>query len=379
VSATLRRVLVLTLGFLLAVVLAGIFPAAVRGAAWLSVAWPHRVAFALLLFVPVVLWRGSFGADAAAPKMHLSTLAPLLLGPRGFRATLRDVPIMLRAAAIVFGIGALAQPQNPLTSDLGESEGIDIVIALDLSSSMEAVFDDPAHPGAGDPSRPRPTRLDTAKEVILDFIARRKGDRIGVVVFGRSAYILSPPTLDRTVLSNMVGKMELNLVNGNGTAIGDAVGTSVARLRLSTAKSKVIILLTDGESNAGTISPEYAIHLAKTKDVRVHTIQIGNGDDVDVQRGVSLNGEPNYVRARYPVNPELLKRMARETGGEAYIATDKRGLEGSMHQILDKLDKSTFEATRAPVEELFPFLLGPMLALLFAEAFARRTLLRRFP
>ncbi len=378
-TPTLRRALVLVGGFFVAVALGAAFPAAMRGTAWLSVAWPHRAAFALLALVPLVLWRGSFGADADAPKVHLSTLAPLLVGPRGVRAALRDVPIMLRAAAIVLGVAALAQPQNPLTADLGESEGIDIVIALDLSSSMEAVFDDPAHPGPRDASRPRPTRLDTAKEVILDFIARRKGDRIGVVVFGRSAYILSPPTLDRTVLSNMVGKMELNLVNGNGTAIGDAVGTSVARLRLSTAKSKVVILLTDGESNAGTISPEYSIHLAKTKDVHVHTIQIGNGDDVDVQRGVNLNGEPNYVRARYPVNPELLKRMARETGGEAYIATDKRGLEGSMHQILDKLDKSTFEATRAPVEELFPFLLGPMLALLFAEALVRRTVLRRFP
>ncbi|NOU29323.1 MAG: hypothetical protein HOO96_15585, partial [Polyangiaceae bacterium] len=106
-TPTLRRVLVLTGGFVLVVLVASIFPAAVRGAAWFHVTWFHGVAFALLSLVPVVLWRGSFGADAAAPKMHLSTLAPLLLGPRGFRAALRDVPIMLRAAAIVFGIGAL--------------------------------------------------------------------------------------------------------------------------------------------------------------------------------------------------------------------------------------------------------------------------------
>jgi len=225
----------------------------------------------------------------------------------------------------------------------------------------------------------RLTRLDTAKEVILDFVARRKNDRIGVVVFGRSAYILSPPTLDKSLLATLVSKMELGLIDGNGTAIGDAVGTAVARLRRSTARSKAIILLTDGDSNAGSIAPDYAAHLAQTQAVRVYTVQIGNGDDVDVQEGTDIFGQPRFVREHFPVNPELLRRMASTTGGDSFVANDKKGLEQSMHQILDKLEKTRFEAQAATMEDLFPFLLLPAVALLALEALLRVLIVRRFP
>jgi Ca-activated chloride channel family protein len=223
------------------------------------------------------------------------------------------------------------------------------------------------------------TRLDTAKEVILDFVSRRKNDRIGVVVFGRTAYILSPPTLDKSLLTTLVSKMELGLIDGNGTAIGDAVGTAVARLRRSTARSKAVILLTDGDSNAGSIAPDYAAHLAQAQGVKVFTVQIGNGDDVDVQEGVDIFGQPKFVREHFPVNPELLKRIASTTGGDAFIATDKKGLEQSMHQILDKLEKTRFEAQAATMEDLFPFLLLPAVALLALEALVRVLVVRRFP
>src|SRR5207244_11525586 len=126
--------------------------------------------------------------------------------------------------------------------------------------------------------------------------ARRKPDRIGVCVFGRAAYIWSPPTLDKTLLAGLVEKMDLELIDGNGTAIGDAVGTGVARLRRSNARSKAIILLTDGDSNAGSIAPDYAAHLAQAQGVKVYTVQIGNGDDVDVQDGVDIFGQPKFVR-----------------------------------------------------------------------------------
>ncbi len=165
------------------------------------------------------------------------------------------------------------------------------MIVLDLSGSMRALMDQPAQAGGGNRTA-RLTRLETAKQVILDFIARRENDRIGVVVFGRSAYILSPPTLDKTLLAALVSKMSLELIDGAGTAIGDAVGTAVARLRRSDARSKAVILLTDGDSNAGSIAPEYSAHLAQTQGVRVYTVQIGNGDDVDVQTGVDLFGQP---------------------------------------------------------------------------------------
>jgi Ca-activated chloride channel family protein len=173
--------------------------------------------------------------------------------------------------------------------------------------------------------------------------------------------------------------MELDVIDGNGTAIGDAVGTAVARLRRSTARSKAIILLTDGDSNAGALAPEYAAHLAQTQAVKVYTVQIGNGDDVDVQDGVDLFGQPHFTRAHFPVNPELLKKMAGETGGESFVATDKTGLEKSMHAILDRLEKTRFEAQAATMEDLFPLLLVPAVALLALEALVRLVLVRRFP
>jgi Ca-activated chloride channel family protein len=243
---------------------------------------------------------------------------------------------------------------------------------------MRAIMDAPTQ-GPAEQHGKRPTRLDTAKDVILDFVGRRKTDRIGVVVFGRSAYVLAPPTLDYQLLTTLVGKMELDLIDGNGTAIGDAIGVGVARLRRSPAKSKAIVLLTDGDSNAGELSPEYATHLAKTQGVKVYTVQIGNGDDVDVQQGLDLFGQPKYVRQRFPVNPELLKKVASDTGGESFVATDKKGLENSMHSILDSLEKTKFLAQTSATEDLFPLLLTPAVLLLFLEALSRLFIIRRFP
>ncbi len=334
-----------------------------------------------LLLASFVTWRMTLAADARTPRMRIATIAPLVTGPRGFRTKLRDLPGMLRGAAIVLAVLALARPQNRLSGENSDERGIDMVIVLDLSGSMRALMDADApspHARASDPQK-RLTRLETAKEVILDFVARRKTDRIGVVVFGRNAYILSPPTLDKALLSTLVAKMELGLIDGNGTAIGDAVGTAVARLRRSNARSKAIILLTDGDSNAGTIAPDYAAHLAQTHAVRIYTVQIGNGDEVDVQEGIDLFGQPRFVREHFPVNPELLRRMASTTGGEAFVATDKKGLEQSMHQILDKLEKTRFEAASATMEDLFPFLLVPAVALLALEALVRVLIVRRFP
>jgi Ca-activated chloride channel family protein len=253
---------------------------------------------------------------------------------------------------------------------------------MDLSGSMRALLDAPATDLPGSPKLPRtkrPTRLDTAKIVIQDFIGRRKTDRIGVVVFGKAAYVLSPPTLDYHLLAQLVSKMSLNVIDGNATAIGDALGASVARLRRSDAISKVVILLTDGDSNAGSISPEYAAHLAATTGVKVYTIQIGNDDEVDVEEGRDLFGQPRYVRRSFPVNPELLRSIAQQTGGEMYVATDAKALSDSMHDVLDKLEKTRFEASIASYEDLFPLLLIPGAALVGIDALLRAWLLRRFP
>ncbi|MCL2723880.1 MAG: VWA domain-containing protein [Polyangiaceae bacterium] len=393
-SRSLRAVTV-ALGTLSFFVLGLVYPALARGDAWVTAIWTAPVLKGLpagarlpvvggiiVVVVSAVVWRMTLAADTRTPRLRIATIAPLVIGPRGVRTRFRDVPGMIRGATIALCILALARPQNVLRGENADDKGIDIVLVLDLSESMKALMDadDAARAQGGQrgPAR-RLTRLDTAKEVILDFISRRKTDRIGVVVFGRAAYILSPPTLDKSLLAALVGKMELGLIDGNGTAIGDAVGTAVARLRRSNARSKAIILLTDGDSNAGSIAPDYAAHLAQTQAVKIYTVQIGNGDEVDVQEGVDLFGQPRFVREHFPVNPELLKRMASTTGGDSFVATDKKGLAQSMHRILDSLEKTRFEAQAATMEDLFPLLVVPVAALLAMEALVRIFLVRRFP
>jgi Ca-activated chloride channel family protein len=333
------------------------------------------------LVIPFAVWRMTLGADARVPRLGLATLAPMIVGPRGVLTRIRDLPGIVRGVALILAVMALTRPQNVLRGESAEERGIDIVIVLDLSDSMKAVMDAPNAAVVPGQRRHRPTRLDTAKEVIADFIGRRKTDRIGIVVFGRAAYVLMPPTLDYSLLTTVVQKMDLDVVPNNkyGTAIGDAVGTAVARLRRSTAKSRAVILLTDGDSNAGSVSPEYATHLAQSQGVRVYTVQLGNGDEVDVEDGTDFFGQPKYVKMHYPVNPALLQKMSNQTGGESFVATDRKGLEESMHAILDRLEKSKIQSQAATIEELFPFFLVPAVLMLAIEALLRVVLVRRFP
>ncbi len=133
------------------------------------------------------------------------------------------------------------------------------------------------------------------------------------------------------------------------------------------------------DSNAGSIAPEYAAHLATVVGCRVYTIQMGNGDEVDVQDGVDLFGHPRYVRTRFPVNPELLRKISKLTGGEAYVATDAKGLEKSMHDVLDNLEKTRFEASKSSFQDLFSLILLPAVLLVALDALGRAWLFRRFP
>jgi Ca-activated chloride channel homolog len=404
-TRTLRGTLVVlaTLAVLAAALVA---PALARGEAWRSatwtawpgplgdhpstadaLAWAARAGWcvaliAAVLAVPWVVWRMTLGADARVPRLGLPTIAPLAVGPRGWRVPLRDVPGVLRGAALVLALLALARPQSVLRGESLEERGIDIVLVLDLSGSMSAIMDAPtdAVPGPGArASRRRPTRLDVAKDVLVDFVRRRRTDRIGVVVFAKRAFVLSPPTLDYGLIAQLVSKIELDVIDSSKTAIGDAVGTAVARVRRSDARSKAVVLLTDGDSNEGVISPEYSAHLAQKEGVRVYTVQIGNGNDVDVQTGTDLFGQPVYQRRHFPVNPDLLRKIAHETDGESFIATDRTGLETSMHSILDHLEKTKFESQASTMEDLFPFLLVPASVLIALEALVRLALVRRFP
>jgi Ca-activated chloride channel homolog len=341
---------------------------------------PHY-AYALLV-VPLVFFLGTFALDRRKPMLRIGTIAPLAVGPRGFRTYLRDIPGVVRGVALTFLIGALCRPVNIVQEERSDDKGIDIMIVMDLSGSMRAILDGDSDDVPGAPKlKPgeRLTRLETAKAVVRDFISRRKSDRIGVVVFGKAAYILSPPTLDYHLLSKLVSKLTLKVIDESGTAIGDALTTAVARLRRSDAQSKVVILLTDGDNNSGRVAPDKAAEKAKEYDSKVYTIQIGSEDEVEVPDGTDPFGQPRYTRQRFPVNPELLKRIADQTGGTMFTATDGKALAESMHAILDQLEKTRFEAPHSSHEELFPMLLIPGVILLGLDVLLRALLLRRFP
>lgn len=379
----LTRLALLLVFLVLATLLGLLYPALSRGGAFLGCNFEHPWALLGLLLLPIVLWRGTFGEDRRTVALRLGTLSAFATGPRGIRTYFRDLPGVLRAVALGLLVVALARPMNPIAPTTRSDEGIDVILVLDLSRSMQAVIDnlpaDLEQLTARDSRRFRPTRLDAAKAVMRDFVKRRRTDRIGVVAFGTAAYVVSPPTLDYHLLDALISRMQLELIEGGGTAIGDAVGVAVARLRNSTAKSKAIILLTDGDNNAGNIDPTYAAHLANVIGSKVYPIQLGDGELVDVLRGVDLFGQPQYAQTRYPTNPELLKAIAQKTDGTMFIATDAAALRKSFHDVLDDLEKTKFEATVATFEDLYRFLLLPGVLLLALDALLRALLLRRFP
>jgi Ca-activated chloride channel homolog len=379
----LRRALVLLATIALAVAAAAAYPAIGKGSAWLTARWEHPLVLIALAIVPFVLYRTTLGDDPRRPRLRLGTAAPLIRGPTGVRVWLRDVPGVFRAMALSLLVLAAARPVSSLSPDTSDEEGIDVVLVLDLSGSMEAVIENlPPNLVALAPQKQRgmlPTRLDAAKAVIRDFISRRKTDRVGVVVFGKGAYVLSPPTLDYHLLDTLVSRMEMNLIDGSATAIGDALGVAVARLRRSHAASKAVILLTDGDNNAGQVSPEYATHLASVVGAKVYTVQIGSGEMAQALDGFDLFGQPHYVTKNYPVNPELLKKIAKQTGGTTYVATDARALEASLHDVLNQLEKTKFESSIASFEDLYRYLLLPGVLFVAVEALLRAFVFRRFP
>jgi Ca-activated chloride channel homolog len=377
------RLALLGLTLVLVAGAAAAWPFAARLRELLSARWEHPWALAALLFVPIVLHRSTLGADRRSPRLVMGSLGGLATAPIGPRVLLRDVPGVLRAVGVACLALALARPINLREPETRAESGIDIILVLDLSGSMEAVLDnlpqDLSHLVEAKPRGERLTRLDGAKAVIRDFIARRETDRIGVVAFGKDAYVVSPPTLDYHLLDQLVARMQLRLIDGSGTAIGDAVGVAVARLRRSEARSKAVLLLTDGDNNAGQLDPKYAAHLATVVGAKLYTIQIGEGDEAVVQEGYDLFGNPRFIQRRMPTNPALLKELADVTGGASYVATDAAKLRASFHDVLDRLEKTQFQASAASYEELYRFWLLPGVLCVALEALLAALLLRRFP
>ena len=360
------RAFVVTIGYLIATAIGLAWAAIVLGPELAALRWDRPWWLLALVLVPVVLYVGTLAEDARLPRLRVGSVAAAKRAPVGLRARLRDVPGVLRAAGVTLIVLALARPQSISAAETDERRGIDVMVVLDMSLSMRA-------------ADLKPTRLGAAKVVIQEFVERRQDDRLGAVVFGKDAFLLSAPTFDHVRLAQLVGKMELGAIDGGGTAMGDGLATALARLRHSTATSRVIVLLTDGDNNAGSMSPEYATELARQLGVKVYSIQMGNGDAVDVEVEKDHYGRPVYERVRFPVKPEVLKKIAGDTGGEFWISTDADQLRSYMHQILDRLTKTRFEAAAGDVVERFPLLLAPGVALILIEALLRAIVLRRFP
>jgi len=382
-SPDYKRFFLIVLWLVAALGLGALYPLFARSGALLNADWQAPYWLFGLVLVPPLLWRTTYGADRRSARLRLGSLSPFDGGPRGVRARLVDLPGVLRSAGVLFCLIALARPVSLLRPAVSEEEGIDLVVALDLSGSMQAVMEnlpEELERYVGDlPSGMLPTRLDAAKAVLRDFIGRRKSDRIGVVVFGKAAYVVAPPTLDYQLLDTLVGHMELALIDPNGTAIGDALGTAVARLRRSSAKSKAIVLLTDGDNKGGQVSPEYAAHLANLVGAQIFPIQIGEGETAKVLAGKTLFGQPRYETVAYPTNPALLKKLAELTGGNMHVAADAESLRRSLHEVLDQLEKTEFEAAHASYEDLFRYAALPGIVLIALEALLAASILRRFP
>lgn len=333
---------------------------------WDNLRFQRPNAWPLLLAPILVLWAHGPMRIRRSPRLQVSQTQLLLRVPQGFRAWLSPLLSASRVAAVAALAIAVMGPQSIHARNTAEVRGIDIVLALDMSLSMRA-------------ADIRPSRFEATQQVVDGFIRRRPNDRLGSVVFGRDAFTLLPLTTDHQALRSLIGDLQLEMIDGKGTAIGNAIGTSLNRLRKSDAKSRIVILLTDGESNSGNVSPLQAAEFAQALDVKVYTILMGRSDDAPMQTGVDLFGNAVFDRGNYPINPELLKSVAEKTGGQAFHVEDRDELDKSFHVILDQLEKSDIEDAGRVYGELFPTLVAPALALLLLEILLSGLLLRRWP
>lgn len=328
----------------------------------------HPHALWLLALIPLLLWS-AWEARRRRAVLKFPLAHVLARRGRGVRAAMVPLLPLIQSAAVLFLVVALARPQERGARIRDFTvEGIDIVIALDLSTSMEAADFRPSN------------RLHVAKEVLQEFISKRVNDRIGLVVFAGVAYTQAPLTLDYRVLQEVVNQLRTRVLE-DGTAIGDALATSLNRLRDSEAESRVVVLITDGDNNSGRISPMDAAKMAEALGIPIYTILVGKGGKVPFPSGQDLFGNAVYSMVELPVNPELLEDISRLTGGEYYRATDRESLEQGLQRVLDRLEKSELleGGAAANVREAFaPFLLmGLFFALL--ELLVRIGLLRIFP
>lgn len=322
-----------------------------------------RILWLLLLLVPMVayyVYRTLQGRAA----IQVSTVSGLLKLKRTYRYWLRHTPFVLRLLVVALVIFAMARPQSSEESQNVNAEGIDIVMALDISGSMLA----------RDFS---PDRLTAAQDIGSKFIIARPTDRIGLVVFAGEAFTQSPITTDHVSLVNLMNQIKSGMI-ADGTAIGNGLATAVNRLKESDAPSKVIILLTDGVNNSGQIDPLTAAQIAADYGIRVYTIGVGS-EGVAPTPTINEWGGISFVQAKVEIDEDILRQIADKTGGRYFRATDNTKL-AEIYAEIDQLEKTKVEVENfVKYSEVYHFWLLLAVGLLMLEMLSRYLFLRQIP
>ncbi len=304
--------------------------------------------FLLLLLIPVIAWYIVEMRKSDA-SLQMSDTQPMKLTPRTWRLYLLHLPFVLRVAAIILISIALARPQLSNRWHKEQTEGIDIMMALDISGTMNA-------------EDLRPNRLEAAKEKATEFINSRPNDNIGLVVFAGESFCQCPLTTDHAVLINLFRSVKFGMID-DGTAIGLGLANAVNRMKDSPTKSKVIILLTDGSNNRGDIDPLTAAQIAKTYGIRVYAIGVGSKKPARIPYQTPIGIQ--YTTIENEFDEGTLKQIAQTTGGEYFRATDNNSLT-SIYQQIDQMEKTKIRVREYSKrsEAFFPFLLSAFLCLL---------------
>lgn len=334
--------------------------------------WFSPSAFFLLIPLLLVLALRWFNRRRRTASLQIGSAEALRTIRPSLRVRALHLPTLLMAAGIILMIVALARPREADTRVRRNVEGIDIVVALDVSDSMLIEDMKPLN------------RLEAAKEVIKDFVGKRSSDRIGIVIFAGESFTLVPPTLDYQLLLGRISEIttaqEARIKDG--TAIGVALANAAGRLKDSPAKSRVIIFLTDGENNSGTIDPETALEIAKGYGQKIYSIGLGRDGKTRIpvfQRDVFGNKIKTYQPFESSVNEDLLSKMAKDTGGKYFRATREDALSGVFNEI-DRLERTKVEVNRYTnyTENFMPWLRWG-LALYALGLVLGQTILRRTP
>ena len=318
----------------------------------------------LLLLLPPLVWWYATRAERTLGAVRYPVVDRLVRADRRRTGRWRHMPFGLRILALALLLIAFARPQTGVTAENVATDGIDIVLVLDLSSSMLA-------------EDLEPNRIGAAREAAASFVRRRPNDRIGLVVFAGEAFTQAPLTLDHRVVTTLIEELEVGVVE-DGTAIGMGLATAVKRLDDSSAESKVIVLLTDGQNNRGSINPPTAAQMAQALGVRIYAVGAGTRGAAPMPVDDPLFGR-RTVQVQVDIDDAALEGIASLTGGRYFRATDRESLE-RVYEEIDALETTEIEMTSfTRYGELFHLPLGAGLGLLLLEAALGRTVLRRLP